>query len=109
MTTKIIHLLRGAQDGLEVHTNEELEADDIFWIPSPDLEEVLSGKSFAEIQIMLDDHENEKYLPYQAHLIAYVFDEEMDSEQNLPTYRYVECPEKTYARIKAREHYNQEH
>lgn len=106
--TKIIHLMRGGQDGLEFYTSKSLKKGEVFWVPSQELMDTLSGRTFAEIEEMLDDPHNEKYLPYESHLIAYLMDGEMKSEGDTPKYRYVECPELTNARILAREHYNQE-
>lgn len=102
-TTKIVHLLRGAQDGLQLYTTEDLKEGETFWVPSHDLMETLSGRKFSEILDMLDDPENERYLPHQSHLIAYVMDRELEPEDNLPVFSYVECPERTYARIEARQ------
>ena len=104
--TKIVQLLRGAQDGMEFFTDQELKKGETLWVPSHELMETLSGRSFAEIEDMLDDPENEKYLPYESHLIAYLMEEEPDMSEEIPTYRYVECPEITHARIRARKHYN---
>lgn len=102
--TKIVNLYRGGQDGLQLYTTEDLNEDQTFWVPSHELMEDLSGRTLVEIRSWLEDPENEKYLPYQSHLIAYVMDgEEEDPEDGVPAYRYVECPERTYARIDARE------
>lgn len=107
--TKIVYLYRGAQDGLQIHTTADLESGDTLWVPSHDLIDIMNGSNFAEIKDILDDPENEEYLPYEAHLIAYEFEDELEPEQNLPTYVYVECPETTYARIAQRQSYDQEH
>ena len=64
MSTKIVSLMRGALDGLMVYTTEELDWGETFWVPSPKLRDLLSGKSFSEIRDMLDDPENERYLDY---------------------------------------------
>lgn len=106
---KIIHLYKGAQDGMEIHTTEDIKCEDVFWVPSHDLLEIMSGSSFSEIRDILEDPENEYYLPYESHLIAYVLERELDSEQGLPTYLYSEYPLLTHARIEARENYDQEH
>ena len=109
MTTKIVYLQRGAQDGLIVYTNEELTLEETFWVPSPQLREMLPDQTFSEIVDILDDPENERYLDYDTCLIAYVMEEELEPEEGYRTYLYGECPDETYARIEAREHYNQEH
>lgn len=101
--TKIIHLYRGAQDGLVCHTTEELDKHTTFWVPSPQLRELLSGKKFSEIRELLDDPENERYLDHDCHLISYVMEEELEWEDGYQTFLYVECPEETYARIQSRE------
>lgn len=108
MSTKIVNLMRGAQDGLQVHTTQDLDGEDAFWVPSHELAETMKGSTFSEIKDILDDPDNECYLPDEAHLIAYIFEEELKSEQNLPTYLYVECPEMTYARIANRGLWDQE-
>lgn len=109
MTTKIVHLYRGAQDGMEIHTTEDLDEDEVFWVPSPDLAETLSGKSFSDIRDMLEDPDNECYLPYEAHLIAYVLEEFLENPTGIPTFLYGEDPELTHARIEARENYEREY
>lgn len=107
--TKIINLMRGALDGLKVYTTEELEYDQNFWVPSPKLRDLLSGKSFSEIRDMLDDPENERYLDYDSHLIAYVMEEDMGLHEGYPTYLYVEDPIETHQRIMSRVSIDQEH
>lgn len=109
MTTKIIHLYRGAQDGLRLYTTEEIEEGKTFWVPSPQLQELLSGKNFPEIRDMLDDPENERYLDDENHLISYLMEEELESDEGHPVYRYGECPAETQARIAARQQHDQEH
>lgn len=106
---KIVNLYRGGQDGLQLFTTEVLKEDETFWVPSAELMETLSGRKLSEIQDMLDDPENERYLPHESHLIAYVMDGQDPDVNGVQAYRYVYCPERTYARINAREHYNQEH
>lgn len=107
--TKIITLYRGAMDGLKVYTTEELDWDETFWVPSPKLRDMLSGKSFSEIRDMLDDPENERYLDYDSHLIAYVMEEEVGVTEGFPTYIYGEEPYETHERIMSRESVDQEH
>lgn len=107
--TKIVHLYRGAQDGMEIHTTEELHEDEVFWVPSPDLLETIPGKSFHEIQDILEDPDNECYLPYHSHLIAYLMEEEWESESGKAVFLYGEDPELTHARIEARKHYEREY
>ena len=107
--TKIISLYKGAMDGLKVYTTEELHYDETFWVPSPKLRDMLSGKSFSEIRDMLDDPENERYLDYDSHLIAYVMDEEIGFTEGFLTYVYEEDPFETHARIMDRQSIDQEH
>lgn len=107
--TKVVNLYKGAQDGLVLYTNEELSEGEIFWVPSPQLREMLSEHSIESIRDILSDPENERYLDYDCCLIAYVMEAELEWEDGYLSYLYGECPEETYARIDAREHYNQEH
>lgn len=109
MTTNIVNLYRGAQDGLVVYTVEELSEDRIFWVPSPQLREMLPEQSLSEIVSLLDDPENERYLDCDNYLIAYMMEDVLDPEDGCPSYLYGESPSETYARIEAREHYNPEH
>ena len=109
MSTKIVSLMRGALDGLMVYTTEELDWAEPFWVPSPKLRDLLSGKSFSEIRDMLDDPENERYLDYDSHLIAYVMEEQIESIDGFPTYIYGEEPYETHERIMSRESVDQEH
>lgn len=102
MSPKIINLLRGAQDGLQLYTTEEISKDEPFWVPNHELMETLSGQSFHEVRAWVDDPANECYLPYESHLIAYVMDSELEPKNGTPVFNYVECPEKTYARIAER-------